>query len=80
MRTRKNYSAVFAGRFIRVIRKLLMENVFERIKSTWTDELTSKLQKHNNTIRNPPKMTPTNANSNLTQNDVYYILEVKRTE
>ena len=57
-----------------------METVFERIKSTLTDELTSKLQKHNNTIRNAPKMTPTNANSNLTQNDVYYISEVKRTE
>ena len=47
-----------AERVIKTIRNFLKKPVFEKGKADWLSELPSVIKQSNNTIRNSPKMTP----------------------
>ena len=70
--------AVFAERFNRTIRNLLIRPVFEKGKASWIDELPSVIKNYNNTIHNSNKMKPIDASKKSNENLVYSNLKDNR--
>ena len=70
--------AVFAGRFNKTVRKLLKKPVFEKGNADWLSELSSVVNKYNNTIHNSIKMTPVQASKKVNEKLVYSNLQDKR--
>ena len=75
-----NKGAVFAGRFNRTIRCLLKKPVFEKSIANWLDEIILVIKKYNNTIHHSTKMTPTDASKRIKEEEIYNILQDKRTK
>ena len=70
--------AVFAERFNKTIRNLLKKPVFLKGNADWLSELSSVVNKYNNTIHNSIKMTPVQASKKLNEKLVYSNLQDKR--
>ena len=70
--------AVFAERFNKTIRNLLKKPVFEKRNDAWLSELSSVVNKYNNTIHNSIKMTPVQASKKVNEKLVYSNLQDKR--
>ena len=70
--------AVFAERFNKTVRTLLKKPVFEKGNADWLSELSSVVNKYNNTIHNSIKMTPVQASKKVNEKLVYSNLQDKR--
>ena len=70
--------AVFAERFNKTIRNLLKKPVFEKGRADWLSELSSVVNKCNNTIHQSIKMTPVQASKKVNEKLVYSNLQDKR--
>ena len=70
--------AVFAERFIRTIRNLLEEPVFEKGDGNWIDVLHTITKQYKNRIHSSTKLTPIQASLNKNEGYVYKILLDKR--
>ena len=60
-----------AERVIRTLRNLLKKPVFEKGRADWLSELTSVVNKYNNTIHSSIKMTPNQASKKSNERKVY---------
>ena len=67
-----------AERVIRTIRNLLKKPVFEKGNADWLSELSSVVNKYNNTIHHSTKMKPTDASRKSNQKLVYNNLKDDR--
>ena len=67
-----------AERIIRTIRNLLKKPVFLAGNADWLSELSSIVNKHNNTIHHSIKMTPVQASKKVKEKLVYSNLQDKR--
>ena len=67
-----------AERVIRTLRNLLKKPVFEKGNADWLSELSSVVNKYNNTIHNSIKMTPVQASKKVNEKEVYSNLQDKR--
>ena len=69
-----------AERVIRTIRNLLKKPVFLVGNADWLSELSSVVNKYNNTIHNTIRMTPVQASKKVNERKVYYNLQDKRSK
>ena len=67
-----------AERVIRTVRNLLKKPVFEKGRADWLSELSSVVNKYNNTIHNTIKMTPVQASKKVNEKIVYSNLQDRR--
>ena len=67
-----------AKRVIRTIRNLLQKPVFERGNADWLSELSSIVNKQNNTIHHSVKITSIQASKKSNEKEVYSNLQDKR--
>ena len=65
-----NKGAVFAERFIRIIRNLLKKPVFEKGNANWLGELPLVMKKYNNTIHHSTKMNPVDASKRRNEKEI----------
>ena len=72
--------AVFAERFNKTVRNLLKKPVFEKGNADWLSELSSVVNKYNNTIHNSIKMTPIQASKKSNERKVYSNLQDRRVK
>ena len=72
------YGAVFAERFNRTIRDLLIKIVFERGDANWIDVLPTITKQYNNRIHSSTKLTPIQASLKKNEGYVYKNLLDKR--
>ena len=72
--------AVFAERCKKTVRNLLKKPVFEKGNADWLSELSSVVNKYNNTIHNSIKMTPSQASKKVNEKIVYSNLQDKRVK
>ena len=70
--------AVFAERFNKNIRNLLKKPVFEKRRADWLSELSSVVNKYNNTVHHSIKMNPIDASKKSNERKVYSTLQDKR--
>ena len=70
--------AVFAERFNKTVRNLLKKPVFQKGNPDCLSELSSVVNKYNNTIHNSIKMTPVQASKKSNEKLVYSNLQDKR--